>query len=314
MQGLITKVLGGIYTILDLDTKMYLDATPRGKLRFKKVSSNDSFNKSRTFKNKTETKIIKLSPKVGDIVLYNNIDNKYVIEEVLERKNDLVRPLAANIDQVVLIFAAKEPDFDSYLLDQFIVLMESEQVNVKIVITKIDLLSDDELKDMKNTLDYYKSIGYDYFMISNKTNSGIDELKAIFKDKVSILSGQTGAGKSDSINSLIPGFNLKTNEISQALGRGKHTTRVSELFEYNGGFVGDTPGFSKLDFMILDYKDLKYYFREFENNQCKFQDCNHISEPGCFVKEQLAMGDILQSRYDNYLKFYNELKEMKRKY
>ena len=314
MEGRVIKVLGGIYTIKDLNTNLYVLASGSGKLRYKKVSSDSSFNKNTTFKNKQETKIIKLSPKVGDLVTYALREDKYVIEEVMPRKNDLTRPLAANIDQIVLIFSAKEPDFDQYLLDQFLVLQEREGVNTRIVITKIDLLSSQEINDLKNTLDYYKTIGYDYYLISNKTLEGLEEIKQLFSDKISILSGQTGSGKSNSINNLIPGFNLKTQEISKALGRGKHTTRVSELYEYSGGLIGDTPGFSKLDFFLLDYRDLKYYFKEFDNTECKYTDCMHINEPGCVIKEGYLNGSINKNRYLNYVKFYNELKETKKKY
>ena len=314
MKGRIIKVLGGLYTIKDIDTKEYITAKGSGKLRYMRLDKDSSFNKQTTFKNKQDVKIVKLSPKVGDIVTYEKREDQFVITEVSPRINDLTRPLAANVDQVVLIFSAKEPQFDQYLLDQFIALQEIANVNLKIIVTKIDLMSSDELKDLTKTLDYYKSIGYDYYLISNKTGEGLKEIVELFDNKISILSGQTGAGKSNSINNLIPGFTLKTAEISKALGRGKHTTRVSELYEFRNGLIGDTPGFSKLDFAILDYKDLKYYFKEFDLTGCRYQDCYHINEPGCKIKEKVDSGLINAKRYNDYVKFFNELKEMKRKY
>lgn len=312
MEGRIIKNNSGVYTIKANGN--YYEAIGSGKLRYMKVDTKSEFNKNNTFKTKLENKRMKISPKVGDIVIFNQVDKKYVINEVKPRKNDLIRPLVANVDQIILIFSAKEPDFDSYLLDQFIVLMEKENVDVKIVVTKIDLLDKEELDNLKKTMAYYNSIGYPSYLISNKTKEGISEVKSLFKDKLSILSGQTGAGKSNSINNLIDGLFLKTAEISQALGRGKHTTRVSELFEFENGLIGDTPGFSKLSFFILDAKDLKYYFKEFENDKCLFNNCVHDKEKGCYIKEAVLEGKILKSRYDNYLKFYNELLNVKKKY
>lgn len=312
MKGRVIKNNSGVYTI-KADNNYY-EAIGSGKLRYMKVDTKSEFNKNKTFKTKLENKRIKISPKVGDIVEFTNSDSKYVITEVMPRKNDLTRPLVSNVDQIILIFSAKEPDFDTYLLDQFIVLMEKENVDIKIVITKIDLLKNDELIKLKDIKTYYESIGYPTYLISNKTKDGIEEVKDLFKDKISILSGQTGAGKSNSINNLIEGFNLKTGEISYALGRGRHTTRVSELFEFQNGLIGDTPGFSKLSFMILDEKELKYYFKEFKNEECYFNSCMHDKEKGCQVKQDVLDGKILKSRYDNYLKFYHELSSIKKKY
>ncbi len=292
-KGLVLKITGGNYTIKDLETNEVIMAKASGKLRYVKVASD---------------KIITVSPKAGDIV---NYENNY-IESVLERKNSLRRPDIANVDQVVLIFSCKEPDFSFNLLDNFILHIEKEHINIKIVITKIDLLTSDELIDLKNKLSYYESIGYNVFYTSSKINDGIDILKPLFENKISVLSGQTGAGKSSLLNAIDPVYNQETNEISKALGRGKHTTRTTELLEYDNGYIADTPGFSSLDFFGFSLDDLKKGFVDFYklSNGCKYSDCNHINEPDCNVKNNLD--NILKSRYDNYLKFYDEIKKIKK--
>ncbi len=292
-KGLVLKITGGNYTIKDLETNEVIMAKASGKLRYVKVASD---------------KIITVSPKAGDIV---NYENNY-IESVLERKNSLRRPDIANVDQVVLIFSCKEPDFSFNLLDNFILHIEKEHINIKIVITKIDLLTSDELIDLKNKLSYYESIGYNVFYTSSKINDGIDILKPLFENKISVLSGQTGAGKSSLLNAIDPNYKQETNEISKALGRGKHTTRTTELLEYDNGYIADTPGFSSLDFFGFELDDLKKGFVDFYklSSDCRYSDCAHINEPDCNVKNNL--NKIPKTRYDNYLKFYDEIKKIKK--
>ena len=308
--GRIIKGVGGIYTVLDLDTKEYVTVGLRGKLRNIVVDKDSSFNKQITHKTKLETKTIKISPKVGDYVIYD--DNQ--ITEIKPRKNDLIRPSIANVDQVLLLFAAKKPDFQLNLLDQFLVLMEQENVEANIIITKIDLLTDEEMSELKKIMSYYEKIGYKVFFVNSKAHVGFDDIIPVFKDKISVLSGQTGAGKSTFINSLIPGFNLHTQEISEALGRGKHTTTAIELYEFEGGFIGDTPGFSKLDFSLIEAEEIKEYFIEFAEYTCKFRGCLHDKEPGCAVKNAVENNEILKERYENYLKFLNSIRQTIKKY
>ena len=292
-KGLVLKINGGNYTIKDLDTSNVIMAKASGKLRYVKVASD---------------KIITISPKAGDIVNYTN----NYIESVCERKNSLRRPDIANIDQVVLIFSCKEPDFSFNLLDNFILHIEKENITIKIVITKIDLLTDDELNDLKNKLSYYESIGYEVYYTSSKKSDGIDILKPLFENKISVLSGQTGAGKSSLLNAIDPSYKQETNEISKALGRGKHTTRTTELLEYDNGYIADTPGFSSLDFFGFEIDDLKKGFIDFYklSNDCRYSDCNHINEPDCAVKNNL--NKIPKTRYEDYLKFYDEIKKIKK--
>ena len=309
-EGRIIKGVGGLYTVIDLETKERVTLGVRGKLRAMVVDKDSSFNKQITYKNKLETKTIKISPKVGDYVTYND----GLIEEIKPRINDLVRPSIANVDQVLLLFAAKKPEFQLNLLDQFLVLMEQASVKANIIITKIDLLTEEELAEMKKTMSYYEKIGYKVFFVNSLLRNGFDEIRDVFKDKISVLSGQTGAGKSTFVNALIPGFNLHTQEISEALGRGKHTTTATELYEVNGGFIGDTPGFSKLDFSIIEKEEIKEYFVEFANYQCKYRGCLHDKEPGCMVKEAVSQKEILLPRYENYLKFLETIRQTVKKY
>lgn len=299
-NGLVIKIIGGKYSVLNQATNEEIICIPRGKLRYFKLDKKSSFQES---KGKQDTKIVKLSPKVGDYVTYE--DN--TIYDVLERKNSLVRPDVANIDQVLLIFAAREPEFSFILLDKFITLVEYFNIKSTIIVTKIDLLTNDELTKLKEDLSYYDNIGYDVYFTSVKDNTGIDDIRDIFKDKVSVLAGQTGAGKSSLLNKLDVKFNLKTGEISEALGRGRHTTRHTELLFYNEGYIADTPGFSSLDYGSMDQNDLRDCFIEFDDSSCKFKGCLHIKEPGCRVINEYNKKEILSSRYENYVKFNNEI-------
>ena len=238
-------------------------------------------------------------PVVGDYVLFS-ID-KLLIEEVLPRKNIFNRPKVSNIDQAFLITSLKLPDLSLNLLDKFISLMEINHVKPIICITKSDLIDDKELIEIKNTLNYYSSIGYIVVY-----NYELEKVKDLIKGKTSVFTGQTGAGKSTLLNKLNPDWNLDVGEVSTALGRGKHTTRVVELFELYDGFVMVTPGFSSLELSNYSKEQIRDSFREFEMYPCIYKDCMHTKESECVVKKEVKNNNILLSRYNNYLNFIGE--------
>ncbi len=311
MTGKIIRQISNQYTVLAENGEKYL-VFARGKLRYYPIGASSSFYNSISSKNKKEKKIISLSPKVGDNVLLDLTNDTKLIKEVYSRKNDLIRPDISNIDQVLLVFSAKKPEFSSILLDKFLVMLESYKVKIYILITKIDLIDQKELDSMKKVMKYYDNIGYNVFFDNLKNASKIASLKKIFKGKTTVVSGQTGVGKSTLLNLLKKGINIKTQPISEALGRGKHTTRHTELYEIEDGLVADTPGFSKLDLININDKDLNKLFIEFNNFKCKFNSCLHINEPSCELKKDLEEGKILKSRYENYLYLYNKIKNRKK--
>ena len=238
-------------------------------------------------------------PVVGDYVLFHK--DKKMIEEVLPRKNVFQRPKVSNIDQAFLVTSLKLPDFSLNLLDKFIALMEIHQVRPIICITKSDLIAPDELKKIQETLKYYESIGYTVLY-----NTELDKIKDLMKNKTSVFTGQTGAGKSTLLNQLNPEWNLEVGDVSVALGRGKHTTRVVELFSLFDGKVMDTPGFSSLDLSSYSKEEIRDSFVEFQNYPCLYKDCMHTKEDECVVKKAVLENNILESRYLNYLNFIGE--------
>lgn len=240
-----------------------------------------------------------ITPVVGDYVLFD-IDKK-LIEEILPRKNLFQRPKVSNIDQAFLITSLKLPDFSLNLLDKFIVLMEINNVEPIICITKSDLLDEGELNNIKKILDYYKKIGYKVLF-----NYELDKIEGLLENKTSVFTGQTGAGKSTLLNKLNPDWNLEVGDVSLALGRGKHTTRVVELFELFGGKVMDTPGFSSLEFRDYTKEQIRDAFVEFKFYPCLYKDCMHTKEEECVVKKEVVSNNILESRYKNYLNFIGE--------
>ena len=212
-----------------------------------------------------------ITPVVGDYVLFNK--DKKLIEEIIPRKNLFYRPKVSNIDQAFLITSLKIPDFSLNLLDKFIVLMEINKVRPIICITKSDLVSSEELESVEKILDYYRGIGYCVVY-----NTELDKIEELLKNKTSVFTGQTGAGKSTLLNRLNPLWNLETGEVSTALGRGRHTTRVVELFELFGGKVMDTPGFSSLEFKNYTKEDIRNAFIECKKYHGPLNDCNHTNE------------------------------------
>ncbi|WP_456271584.1 ribosome small subunit-dependent GTPase A [Bacillus sp. AK031] len=260
----------------------------------------------------------KITPLVGDHVSFQSENERegYILE-VFERKNELVRPPIANVDQAILVFSAVEPDFSTALLDRFLVLVESKGIEPLICITKMDLIKDSQREGIMEYVQSYRSFGYDVIITSSKTEEGLSSLKPYLSDKISVFAGQSGVGKSSLLNALMPELELKTDDISSHLGRGKHTTRHVELIEVNdGGLVADTPGFSSLEFSELELDELSSCFPEMAEraDNCKFRGCFHMNEPKCAVKKAVEDGDIPEFRYVHYEQFYNEIKDRKPRY
>ena len=242
-----------------------------------------------------------ITPLVGDNAYINEKD-KYIIE-IEDRKNELVRPSIANVDQAVIVISNKIPEFDLNLLDKLIDVIEYNNIIPIIYVSKMDLLNNEELEYINKILNYYRKIGYQVFTDL--------KIKDIFKDKVTVFVGQSGAGKSTLLNKLDTNLNLITGEVSEALGRGRHTTRHVELIETLGGLVADTPGFSKISFidMKMSKNDIRDNFIEFNKYRefCKYKDCLHNKEDDCMIKTKVNEGEILNTRYENYIKFINEV-------
>lgn len=268
MEGRITRIISNLYTVTSND--LNYECRARGKFR------ND-----------------KISPTVGDIVEFDEKE-KYILE-IKKRKNYLERPTISNIDSALIITSVKKPDLSLNLLDKQIVLCMCNNIEPIIVFTKLDLLKKSELKRIKSIMKYYSSIG-----IKVTTNKNLYKLKRYIKNKTLVLTGQTGAGKSSLLNKLDRKLNLATNEISEALGRGKHTTRHVELFKYKSSFIADTPGFSSLD-INFSKEEIKNAFIEFESVECPYKDCNHTNEKECEIKRLVDDKKIMKSRYENYL-------------
>lgn len=246
---------------------------------------------------------MKLTPLVGDWVTFDE-ESLYILD-VKSRKNSLVRPSVANVDQAIVVSSVKTPDLDTHLLDKLLTIISFNNIEPVICFTKLDLLSVSERIEIDKYIEYYQSIGYKVV-----TNENKDSFKEILREKITVLTGQSGAGKSSLLNLLDKRLDLKTDEISLALNRGKHTTRHTELYEVLGGYVVDTPGFSQVDFHGMTNMDIRDNMKEMFNNldDCKYRDCMHIKEDGCRVKELVSSGDILISRYDNY-KYFVENKK-----
>ena len=274
MKGQITKILSNLYFVTT-NNKEY-KCHSRGRFR------NDN-----------------ITPVVGDYVIFDEKEN-YILE-IEPRINSLDRPLVANITQALIVTSVKKPDFSTNLLDKLLVICECNNIKPIICLTKLDLLNKDELSEIKKYIKYYKKIGYKVL-----TNKNLFRLKKVFKNNTTVFTGQTGAGKSTLLNKLDKSLDLETGEISKALGRGKHTTRHVELHSLFKGKVLDTPGFSDIDTTKYTKEQIRDSFIEFNKYSCPFKDCFHIKEQECEVKNNLKYKNILDSRYDNYVKFLNK--------
>lgn len=240
------------------------------------------------------------TPLVGDLVEFDQA--KRLILKIKPRVNSLVRPAISNVDQALIVTSVKHPDFSTNLLDKLLTIIEYNKIKPIICFTKLDLLNSKERKDIEEYMDYYSSLGYLVLTNENKKN-----FKNLFKDKITVFTGQSGAGKSSLLNLLDSSLELKTADISYALGRGKHTTRHTELYSLDGGLIADTPGFSAID--LNDLKPIEVrdnmvdMFQALES--CKYRDCMHIKEDGCSVRERIKRDKIFKERYDNYISFIN---------
>jgi len=257
----------------------------------------------------------KIKPLVGDNVEIEILDeekNLGNIEDILPRFNWLNRPAVANVDQTVIIFAVSAPAPNFNLLDRFLINMEQHEVPTVICFNKVDLEGFRQSEDICRS---YTKSGYEVLFISAESGYGIDVLEAVIKGKTTVFVGPSGVGKSSTLNSLFPDANVQTGGLSEKIQRGKHTTRHSELmFVDDDTYIMDTPGFSSLYTEGIEAEDLKLYFPEIAayTGTCKFNMCNHISEPGCLVKKAVSDGRISKMRYDDYVMIYNELKEKRK--
>ncbi|KIL47670.1 ribosome small subunit-dependent GTPase A [Jeotgalibacillus campisalis] len=258
-----------------------------------------------------------ITPLVGDQVRYQaeNDQEGYVLE-IEDRKNELVRPPIANVDQAVLVFSAIEPNFSTSLLDRFLVLVESHQITPVICISKMDLLTEEQTVKIEQYAKDYEDIGYTVLRSSAKWEDGLDTLIPYLEGKISVFAGQSGVGKSSILNALRPDLDIKTDQISSSLGRGKHTTRHVELLAIGSGLVADTPGFSALEFSELELEELPFCLPEIAHfgEQCKFRACLHINEPKCAVKAAVEDKKIPSYRYKDYQQFHEEIKTRKPRY
>ena len=243
-------------------------------------------------------------PLVGDRLLVDFIEEKWVIQKVINRKNQLVRPFVANVDQALIVMSLKEPDFSYTLVDRLIFLVGYSEIEPILVLSKADLVDPSKIEEVLHEYRNYK-------VIVSGHNFPTKPLEDILRGKLSVLAGQSGVGKSSILNRINENFKLNTQEISKALGRGKHTTRHNQLYDVAGGWIADTPGFSSLDFSLLDKLTFSQRIPDFQpyDGQCRYRDCKHLKEPGCKVKEMVEEGVLSQSRYDHYVECFEMIKE-----
>ncbi|WP_073963066.1 ribosome small subunit-dependent GTPase A [Mediterraneibacter gnavus] len=291
MQGKIIKGIAGFYYVNVVESGVY-ECKAKGVFRKEKIK-----------------------PLVGDNVRIEILDEENKtgnIVEIFPRKNELIRPAVANIDQALVVFAVTKPTPHFNLLDRFLVMMERKEIPVVLCFNKRDIATSPEIAELEAI---YEKCGYPIVFTSALEQENIEEIRRLLLKKTTAIAGPSGVGKSSLINLLQNQVQMETGTISRKIERGKHTTRHSELIAVDAdSYIMDTPGFSSLYVNDFEKEELKYYFREFASyeGQCRFQGCDHVHEPGCAVKEALEEGKIHPIRYKNYLEMYTELKEKKR--
>ena len=291
MQGKIIKGIAGFYYVNVVESGVY-ECKAKGVFRKEKIK-----------------------PLVGDNVRIEILDEENKtgnIVEIFPRKNELIRPAVANIDQALVVFAVTKPTPHFNLLDRFLVMMERKEIPVVLCFNKKDIATSPEIAELEAI---YEKCGYPIVFTSALEQENIEEIRRLLLKKTTAIAGPSGVGKSSLINLLQNQVQIETGTISRKIERGKHTTRHSELIAVDAdSYIMDTPGFSSLYVNDFEKEELKYYFREFASyeGQCRFQGCDHVHEPGCAVKEALEEGKIHPVRYKNYLEMYTELKEKKR--
>ena len=277
MEGIIVSIKYGVY-VVNVDNVLY-NSSPRGLLKFK-------------------SKIY-----VGDKVILD--DENYQIIDGIDRKSFLKRPTIANLDQILLIFSLKEPDFSYYLAFKYLTYANFNNINASLVLTKADKSNEREIKEIVNV---FNQLGIKTYVTSSKDNIGVNEIKELFTNKITVLVGQSGVGKSSLLNAIDESYLRDIGDYSLALGRGKHKTKEVILLPYQNGFIADTPGFSSLE-LEMNKLEVAQYFPGFKDDalECFYSNCLHISEKNCKIKEKVDCGQIPKLAYENYLKLLEEV-------
>ena len=291
MQGKIIKGIAGFYYVHVVESAVY-ECKAKGVFRKEKIKPLVGDN--------VEIEVLDEETKTGNIV------------KILPRKNELIRPAVANIDQALVVFAVVKPNPHFNLLDRFLVMMESKQIPVVLCFNKEDIAKEPQIEELKAV---YENCGYPLIFVSAREIRNIEQVRTALKGKTTAIAGPSGVGKSSIINLLQPQANMETGEISDKIERGKHTTRHSELFSIDeDSYIMDTPGFSSLYVNDFEKEELKYYFPEFADyeGKCRFQGCVHVHEPDCAVKEAVEKGKIHKVRYQDYQEIYDEMMNKRR--
>lgn len=289
-EGIVIRAYGGFYYV-KVDQELW-ECKVRGRFRHQRerILAGD------------RVKVAAVAPGKG------------VVEQVLPRSTELLRPPIANVQQVVIVMSVHSPAPNLGLLDRLLILVEYEALDSIIALNKIDLVSPEVWRDLVNT---YTQAGYTVVATSAITGQGVKELRGYLQDKLTVLAGPSGVGKSSLLNAIQPGLALRTGEVSRKLGRGRHTTRFIELLSLEGGgLVADSPGFNILSLPSMKREELSAYFRELEAfiGSCRFSSCLHRSEPDCLVKQAVEEGRIDRRRYQSYLDLLQEVIENEQRY